>query len=81
MKLLKNAPVFEARTVRCAGNIRSCGAEMEIEFSDLKQIQHRGNPHDQREQWDEIFVECPECGQHIGVEGVPPYLTARIPFG
>lgn len=81
MKIIKKAPVFEAQTVRCAGNVRSCGTEVEIEFSDLKRIYHEGDPRDQREQsWDEIFVECPECGQRIGVEGLAPYLAVRVPL-
>jgi Zn finger protein HypA/HybF involved in hydrogenase expression len=81
MKLLKNAPVFKPFTVVCKGTTLSCGAEMEIEFSDLKRIYHEGDPRDQREQsWNEIFVECPECGQHIGVEGLAPYLAAKVPL-
>lgn len=77
MKVLKNASTWEPRRVTCQGAGRACGAELEIEFSDLKRTHHER--HGQREpSWDQVFVTCPECGAVIDVRDVPPHLVERI---
>lgn len=82
MKVLKKAQDWAAQQVTCQGSAQSCGAVLEVEFSDLKRIHHegtRGDPREHTAPWDEVFVTCPECERTIDIVGIPPHLVQRIP--
>jgi hypothetical protein len=77
MKVLKKPATWETRQVACQGSKESCGAVLEIEFSDLRRTHYDGTQQEQA--WDQIFVTCPECGRTIDVRDIPQHLVQKIP--
>jgi hypothetical protein len=78
MKVVKAPEEWKNRQVTCSGATNGCGTVMEVEFSDLKAIQHNGDQREQTSGWVEVYVVCPTCSRHLRIQDVPQWQQAKI---
>jgi hypothetical protein len=74
MKVIKEPTTWQSKQVTC-----SCGAVLEVEFTDLKRERIPGDPRDQTPDWDKVFVTCPVSNHEIRINDVPEWMISRIP--
>lgn len=73
MKVINPGKKFEPFEISC----KSCDADLMVESTnDLKRV-YGG---DQRESWDYLTAECPECNHRIQIAGdkVPEHIRETI---